>query len=256
MNRLTRVIAPLAVTAIVACGGQPTQQSSQEQAAPAQQTETPAQASTPPAGAPPAAGTQPAQAPAPHPAQQAHAQPAAASKPRMITVPAGEMLNLAVDSPIDSGTAHVGDSFSGRVIEAVVVDNKVAIPTGSKVRGSITQVKAAKKGAGSAELAVTVDTLVLPDGYKTQIVGNFHEMSESQKKRNAAIIGGSAAGGAVLGKVIGKDTKGAVIGSVLAGGIGTAVVLSQEGKQVVIPADTPFMIKLEEAVTLPQAASS
>ena len=44
-----------------------------------------------------------------------------------------------------------------------------------------------------------------------------------------------------------------MIGTIVGGGIGTAVVMGQEGEQAKLPADTPFEIKLEEGVKVPHA---
>ncbi len=240
MKHLAPVLALVAAAALAACGGQAPDQAGTSQPA-----------ATPTATAP--TDTQ-AQAPAQH--APAPALPLAPPKPKMVTVPAGEVLTLALDTPLDSGTARVGDTYSATIVEPVVVNNIVAIPEGATVRGSVTHVKAAKRGAGQAELGLSFDTLSLPGGYRTKIAGSFQEMSESKKRRNAAIIGGSAAGGALLGRILGKDTKGAVIGGVVAGGIGTAVVMANEGEQVKVPAGTPFEIKLEQPVAVPQAAAS
>jgi len=171
----------------------------------------------------------------------------------MVSVPTGTVLQLALDTGLNSKTAQVGDPFTATVVESIDVNGMEAIPAGARVEGKVTEAVAAKRGAGKAKLAMSFDVLTLPDGYKTNIVGSFQEVTESKKKRNAAIIGGSAAGGALLGRILGKDTKGAVIGAVVAGGIGTAVVMGKEGEQAKLPADTPFEIKLEEAVQVPAA---
>lgn len=203
-------------------------------------------------GTEPAAGSTPAGS-APAADQPARQAPAAPARPRAqsVSVPSGTILTLALDQPLNSKTSQVGDSFSATVLDPVEVDNRVAIPAGSKVEGKVTEAVPAKRGAGNAKLAMSFDTLRLESGYRTAITGSFQEVTESKKKRNAAIIGGSAAGGALLGRILGKDTKGAVVGAILGGGIGTAVVVGQEGEQAKLPADTPFEIRLEEAVKVP-----
>jgi len=158
---------------------------------------------------------------------------------------------MALDEAISSKTAVVGDIVSATVVQPVVVDGEELIPAGSKIEGTVTEVAAAKHGAGKAKLAIAFNVLKLPDGYTTNIVGTFQEVTESKKKRNAAVIGGAAAGGALLGRILGKDTKGAVIGSIIGGGVGTAVVLTKEGEQVKLAPDTPFEIKLDEAADVP-----
>jgi hypothetical protein len=183
----------------------------------------------------------------------------AASPPRethMVVVPAGTVLTLALDTALSSGTAHVGDGFTATVVDPILSENRVVIPEGSRIEGKVTEADAAKRGAGNARLTLGFNMLRLPSGYRTGIVGSFQEVTESKKGRNAGIIGGSAAGGALLGRILGKDTKGAVIGSIIGGGIGTAVVMGKEGMQATLAADTPFEIRLEESIRLPHEKSS
>jgi hypothetical protein len=180
--------------------------------------------------------------------------PAVKAQPRqahMVEVPAGTVLTLALDSALGSELSQAGDSFTATVVESIMNENRAVIPEGSRIEGKVTEAKAAKRGAGNARLVLSFNGLRLPDGYRTGIVGTFQEVSESKKGRNAAIIGGSAAGGALLGRILGKDTQGAVIGSIVGGGIGTAVVLGKDGMQAKLEADTPFEIRLEESVRLP-----
>ena len=191
---------------------------------------------------------------APAAASPAQATAPAPEKAQMVSVPAQTVLSLALDTGLSSKTAQVGDTFTATVLEPILVDNAEAVPAGSKIEGKVIEAVAARRGGGNAKLGLSFDLLKL-QGFQTNIVGSFQEVTESKKKRNAAVIGGSAAGGALLGRILGKDTKGAVIGSIIGGGIGTAVVMGKEGRQADLPADTPFEIKLEEAVQVPKAPS-
>lgn len=192
------------------------------------------------------------------PGDSASTTPAAPrqSQTHMVTVPAGTVLTLALDTSLSSETAQVGQSFTATVVEPILSENRVVIPEGSRVEGKVTEALAARRGAGNARLGLGFDALRLPSGYRTSIVGSFQELTGSKKGRNAAIIGGSAAGGALLGRILGKDTKGAVIGSIIGGGIGTAVVLGKEGTQARLPEDTPFEIRLEESLRVPHEPSA
>jgi hypothetical protein len=176
-------------------------------------------------------------------------------KPQMTAVPAGAVLTLALDMPLSSKTAQVGQEFTATVVEAISVEGREVIPAGSKVKGTVTEAIAAKPGAGKAKLAMSFDELTFSDGYSTPIKGTFREVTASQKKKNAAVIGGSAAGGALLGRILGKDTKGAVIGAIIGGGMGTAVVMGKDGGQAKLAADTPFEIKLEEEIQIPKTSA-
>ena len=180
-----------------------------------------------------------------------------AAKPqvRMVGVPAGTMLSLALDQTLSSATSNAGDTFSATVVEPIVIDGRAVIPGGSRLEGRVTEATAARKGAGKGTLTLSFGALSLPSGYHTNVVGSLQEVSASKKGRDAAIIGGSAAGGALLGQILGKDTKGTMIGAIVGGGVGTAVVMSKEGTQAIVPADTPFAIRLEQAIQVPQVAA-
>lgn len=177
-------------------------------------------------------------------------------QPHMVAVPAGTVLTLALDTALSSDTSQVGDAFTATVVESILSENRVVIPEGSRIEGKVTEAVAAKRGAGNGRLGLGFNALRLPSGYKTGIVGSFQEVTESKKGRNAAIIGGSAAGGALLGRILGKNTKGAVIGSIIGGGVGTAVVMGKEGMQAKLAADTPFEIRLEESVQVPHGPAT
>lgn len=178
--------------------------------------------------------------------------PASFLRPAMLEVPAGTDLDLRLQTALSSGTSGVGDDFTATVVDDVVVENRVAIPSGSTVYGSVSGVRAARRGAGNASLSLAFNRLELPDGYSTSISASMHQHSASKKKRNAGIIGGSAAGGALLGRIIGKDTKGAVVGAVVGGGIGTAVVASRPGEQVNLPAGATLSVNLGSSIKVPR----
>ena len=169
----------------------------------------------------------------------------------MATVPQGTFIEIALNSSLNSGGNNVGDDFTARVTEPVVVGDRVVIPAGSTVRGTVQAVTPAKRGAGNASMTLAFQRIDLPGGYSTNMIASLSERSASKKKRNAGIIGGSAAGGALLGRILGKDTKGAVVGSIVGGAIGTGVVLSKEGAQVNLPAGTELAIQLDSSMQVP-----
>lgn len=170
----------------------------------------------------------------------------------MMTVPAGTLVEVRLETNLNSGKSEAGDEFAATVTEDVIVGGHRAIPAGSTVYGKVAGVVPAKRGAGNARMTLAFDRLKMKGGSSTEIVAGLSQKSGSKKKRNAAIIGGSAAGGALLGRMIGKDTKGAVVGALAGGAVGTGVVMSKEGEQVKLPAGTEMTIKLDEAIRVPE----
>jgi hypothetical protein len=174
------------------------------------------------------------------------AQPAA----RTIHVPAGTQITVAMKKTLDSGENQVGDPFTAEVVDDVMIDGRNAIPAGSLVRGEVSAVKAAKRGAGQASMSLAFNAVTLPDDATVTMTASLSEQTESKKGRNAAVIGGSAAGGALLGKMIGNDPKDAVMGAVVGGAIATGAILAQEGEQVKIPRGTQLVIQLDEPMKI------
>ena len=62
-------------------------------------------------------------------------------------------------------------------------------------------------------------------------------------------IGAPAAGGAIIGAIVGGG-KGAAIGAAAGGGAGTAVVLSTRGKEIGLPVGSALRIRLTEPLTI------
>jgi hypothetical protein len=176
----------------------------------------------------------------------------AARAPSLMSVPAGTIIEVRLRKSLDSGRSRVGDTFSARLVEDVVVNGRPAIRVGSIVRGVVQDLRAAERGAGNAKLVLAFTRLEMRGNYATPMIASLPERSESRKKRNAAVIGGSAAGGAQLGGLVGKETKGAVVGSIVGGATGTGVVMAGEGKQVSLPKGTELAIKLDEGIKVPR----
>lgn len=163
-----------------------------------------------------------------------------------VTIPAGTSLAVAFGEMVTSATAQVGDNVTATLKSPVIAGDRVAFPAGSRVQGQVSDVKPAKKGfkdTGGA-LSVTFNRIVAPDGHSASIAAGFTKVAEGSGGKKAAIIGGSAAGGLLLGKVLGKDSKGAAL---IGGAIGTAVAGGTKGKESIINADEEVSVSLERA---------
>jgi len=188
----------------------------------------------PEGGIDPQTGVQPAPTtPEPEPAPVKKPAPTTPRAPTVptTTVPSGTAMKIAVDVPLNTETANVGDPWSGTVKEAVTVGSSAPFPAGSVVHGVVAGVKSAEKG--SRAYFVLRVTSIESNGRTHQIGATADSMiAGSTTKRNVGAIAGSAAAGALLGKAIGGSTKGAVIGGVLGGAAATGAVVASKGFQV------------------------
>ncbi len=132
----------------------------------------------------------------------------------------------------------------------VLRDGMLAIPAGSRVFGTVTDAVAAKKIAGQAVLSLSFDRIELASGETVAIQAFVDAEGKNQKKKDAATIGGSAAGGAILGRILSKDdkTRGTVIGAVLGAAVGTAVAAKNRNDSVVIVPGTVLAVGLDAPV--------
>jgi hypothetical protein len=151
---------------------------------------------------------------------------------------------------LSSESSVAGDPFLALVIDDVVHDGLVVVPAGAEVRGTVAAAVPQKKIGGQAQLALDFQLLTLPDGQRVDLMARLDEAGEKQTKKDAVTIGGSAAGGAILGRVLSKNdkTKGTAIGAVLGAAIGTAVASKNAGDPVVIEPGTTAELILEAPV--------
>jgi hypothetical protein len=145
----------------------------------------------------------------------------------------------------------VEEPVQAHVAKAIVIDGVTVIPEDSGVKGVVTEATRAGKVEGRAQVAVRFDSVV-PRGqderYSIQS-GVVRRIAPSEKKKDAAKIAVPAAGGAIIGGVVGGK-KGAVIGGAVGGGAGTAVVLTDRGQEVRLEKGAAISVKLAEALTV------
>ena len=177
------------------------------------------------------------------PRSEVPAQPAP-PPPVVVTLPAGTALAVTIPEAISSATAQTGDRVTATLKNPVIAGDRVAFPAGSRVEGKISDVKSAKKGfkdTGGA-LSISFNRIVAPDGHSASIEAGMTRLAKGSAGKKAGIIGGSAVGGALLGKMLGKDAKG---GALLGGAIGTAVAGTTKGKEAVIEAGEEMTVNLQ-----------
>ena len=159
---------------------------------------------------------------------------------------AGTPMLLALDAEIHSGRAQVGAPLSAR-LTADLRDpsGRVVLPAGTRITGRITEARAAKKLKRKSILAFRFETAELPGGETVPLSAGRRLEGRGYTKKDGAVMGGSAAGGAVLGQVLGGDSEATATGAILGGAIGSAVVLSKRGEDVVLPAGTELELLLD-----------
>jgi len=169
-----------------------------------------------------------------------------------VTLPASTALEVEFAEGLSSEESAVGDPVRAFVVQDVVQDGLVVVPAGTEVQGQVVEVHPAKKIGGQAKLTMGFHTLRLPSGAEVPIQSSIEFAGKKQTGKDAATIGGSAAGGAILGRVLGGDNKdkATAIGAVVGAAVGTAVAANNKTDPVLVQAGQATQVLLYEPVTL------
>jgi hypothetical protein len=98
-------------------------------------------------------------------------------------------------------------------------------------------------------VAVDFDRIVVRGRTQELDVSPVVVEAPGEGARDAKVVGGSAAGGAILG-AIADGGKGAVKGAVIGAAAGGAAVLATKGKEVEMPAGSRWTVRVRNTVRL------
>ena len=216
-------------------------------------TENPAtmDEATPPAEPPGSSGSPPPTTPR---------TPATPASARTVSLPAGATFDVVMVSSISTETSNVGDKIEAKLKTALTSPDHggaVIAEQGASLYGEIVELRRASRAKSEDERAMMklqFTTIHTVDGDKplsaTVTNSEGKMVAGSTTTRDALIIGGSAVAGAVIGKVVGKDTKATVIGAVGGAILGTGAVMAAKGYELEVPAGSTVTLRAEAPVTV------
>jgi type IV secretion system protein VirB10 len=182
-----------------------------------------------------------------------------------IIVPAGTEVPLILKSAIDTKNTRSGDGVYCQTVFPVVIDNVVAIPAGTYVKGEVVKAQRAGKIKGRAEVQLKFDTLIFPNGYTVNIPGTIHHDSGSssasvddegkikadpQKGKDATTVAKGTGIGAAGGAIITGTRAGVLSGAGIGGLAGLATVLMTRGQDVRIEPGASIKMLLQRPLTV------
>ena len=167
--------------------------------------------------------------------------------PEPVTVPAGTLVPVRFLDTLSSHGSVVGQAFQAEVVQDVAVDGRTVIPAGARILGTVTEAQPPKIG-GRARLSLDFNTLDI-DGRSYPITAAFAQRGRSETPKDAAIIGGSTLGGAILGEAV-DEGEGTVVGAVVGGIAGAFGAKKTKGKPVVVSAGSTMSLQLASPVTV------
>jgi hypothetical protein len=165
------------------------------------------------------------------------------------TIPSGSSLLVRIIDSIDSETDTVGQSFTARLEEPLMVESIEVAPRGSEIRGRILEIQSAGRVRGAAELQLELSQIVVNGIPYALTTAEYSEVGEGRGEETAARVGTGAGLGALIGLIAGGG-KGAAIGAGVGAGAAGAVQVMTKGERLNIPAETLLGFTLSQSLII------
>jgi hypothetical protein len=190
-----------------------------------------------------------------------------------LMLPAETTIPLRLMNTINSRTTQAGQALYCETIFPITVGNRIVIPRGSSIKGSITKVVRPGRGRGKkAQIGLRFESLVLPNGVTLPLratLSGFGGIGKegfqpkeskiegaSSKGEDVGKVAGTTITGAELGSIVGAAEgsvgKGLGIGSLAGAGGGLVWIMASRGKEIVLPSGTNFELQLSAPLTFTQ----
>jgi hypothetical protein len=185
------------------------------------------------------------------------------SDPELV-VPAGTVLPVVLNTYLNTRNTQVGDVFYADTSYPIWIQQRMIIPRGSIVKGTITEVYKPGVLKGKGKIGIRFDSVLLPNGVERQLVAAFHGIhgpgaekidrrtesveagSSGNKGSDAGTVVGNAGTGAIIGSVTSRDAGGTLIGAGAGAAAGAVIVLLSRDRNLVLEPGTQLDLELRQ----------
>ncbi len=172
-----------------------------------------------------------------------------ASAQTRLTLPAGTVIIVQTTSALQSNSARTGQTFETTVVDAIGLDNYTVVPSGSRIRGTITYAKPASRQE-SGVIQVDFNRLLLSDGTSYPIAGRLTSTDAAERRQidadpnsRVVLVGGRGGIGAAIAGAGSANSPTSGILSALGS-------LLSQAEDVSVPAGTQLAVQLDQNVSV------
>ena len=184
------------------------------------------------------------------------------------SVPAGTALMVKLNTTLATFSNRVGDQFQGSLTQPVVLNGHTMIPAGARIEGRVTKLSEPRRISGKPTIGILPEAVVMPTGERYFLdatlidtnLGRGSDVNEEGQfkgsgldRRDKLETGGGAAGGMLIGGLIGGG-PGVLIGGAVGAGSGTAHWLSKH-RSAILPAGTQLTLELNRPLAMTTATA-
>jgi len=179
-------------------------------------------------------------------------------------VPAGRAIPIVLTSYLNTRSTQVGNTVYADTTYPIWIQQRLVIPKGSTVRGTITEVVRPGRIRGKGRLSIRFDDILLPNGVTREFIVSLrgiHGAGDENLDHNAETVASGSSTGTDAGTVASTTGQGAIVGAISGGGkgagigagagaaAGVAVVLLTRGRDLILQPGTEFDLELSRPLT-------
>ncbi len=197
--------------------------------------------------------------PVPAAVQESEAAPDGAGGPEIV-VPEGTVIPISLMSFLNTRSSQAGDPFYAETMVPIWIGQRLVIPQGALIRGTVTEVVRPGKVKGRGRLSVRFDSVQLPSGVSRPLAVSLRSIHgpglekldrsresvemDSSKAEDAGAIASTTAQGAVIGAVA-KGWRGMGVGAGAGAAAGMIATFFVRGPELVLQPGTAFDLELK-----------
>ncbi len=187
-----------------------------------------------------------------------------------LTLPEGTRISLQLNDHLSTKLNNEGDSFTALVTVPVYLGDRLVIPKGSVVSGSISRIVRPGRFKGKAVMNLLFQTIRVPGKGQLPIVASLARVDQEGNAgvKSEGTVEGEGSAGSDVAKVLKPTLAGAGIGGLAGGGrgaaigvgvgaaVGLATVFATRGKDLEVRRGSTMDITLDRALAVPLEAES
>jgi len=170
------------------------------------------------------------------------------SVPSSVTIPAGTVVAVRLQNTVSSATASPGETFEAVLDQPLVINGQTVADKGAGVTGRVVEAKSSGRIHDSGYLRLTLASIEINGKNVPVQTSSLFAKGANHNKRNAALIGGGAGAGALIGGLAGGG-KGALIGGLVGAGAGTGGAYATGKKDVAFASERRLSFRLTQSIT-------